>query len=444
MAAQPIKFSIKQCSPTPVLKDHQQVIPGNLAEMEQQNVLVRLVNLPLVSSTCDLVSSAYVTTKDNHPYLKSVCEVAESSVRSITSVAMSNAEPLLQRLEPQIALANNMACVGLDKMEEKLPILNQPSGKVVANASEAVVGAKDAVIQRITGVVDKTKEAVQDGVERTKAVVNGSFSTVLGSDVVELMSNSVDAALSKSESLLEQYLPPTDEELAEEATKPEGFELTQDKASYYVRLGSLSTKARKRAYQQAVTRIKDAKCRSQEAIAQLQITVDLVEYARKNMDGAGQKIQTAQEMYNKWLEWSKSTGQDASGDPEGTEDMESHTLAIARNLSHQLQTTCVSLVTSVQGLPQTLQKRAQDVSAMAADVYQTFHAASSFREMSAGLLTTTKEQLTNMKGSLEEVLDLLVNNSPLNWLVGGFNPQLADSQEGEQESVGEDSANQEL
>ncbi|KAG9464341.1 hypothetical protein GDO78_020100, partial [Eleutherodactylus coqui] len=400
------------------------------------NVLLRLVNLPLVSSTYDLVSSAYVTTKDNHPYLKSVCDVAETSVRSITSVAMSSAEPLLQRLESQIALANNMACVGLDKMEEKLPILHQPSGKVVANASEAVVGAKDAVLQRITGVVDKTKEAVQDGVERTKAVVNGSISTVLGSDLV-------DAALSKSESLLEQYLPPTDEELAEEATKPEGSELSQDKASFYVRLGSLSTKARRRAYQQAVTWINEAKCRSQEAIAQLQITVDLVEYARKNMDDASQKIQTVQEkIYNKWLEWSKGTGQDAGGDPESTEHMESHTLAIARNLSHQLQTTCVSLVTSVQGLPQSLQKKAEDVSAMAADVYQTFHASSSFREMSAGLLTTTKEQLTNMKGSLEEVLDLLLNNSPLNWLVGGFNPQLAGREE-ERESVGEDSATKE-
>ncbi|KAG9462954.1 hypothetical protein GDO78_022757 [Eleutherodactylus coqui] len=417
---------------------------AEMVEQQQQNVLVRLVSLPLVSSTYDLVSSAYGTTKDNHPYLKSVCDIAETSVRSITSVAMSSAEPLLQRLEPQIALANNMACAGLDKMEEKLPILHQPSGKVVANASEAVVGAKDAVLQRITGVVDKTKGAVQDGVERTKAVVNGSISRVLGSGVVEMMSDRVDAALSKSESLLEQYLPPTDEELAKEASKLEGFELSQDKASYYVRLGSLSTKARSRAYQQAVTHIKDATCRSQEALAQLQITVDLVEYTRKHMDGASQKIQNAQEkIYNKWLEWSKGTGQDASGDPESTEHMESRTLATARNLSHQLQTTCLSLVTSVQGLPQSLQKKAQDVSAMAADVYQTFHAASSFREMSAGLLTTTKEQLINMKGSLEEVLDLLVNNSPLNWLIGGFNPQLAGSREEEQESDGEDSANKE-
>ncbi|XP_040273170.1 perilipin-2-like isoform X1 [Bufo bufo] len=391
-----------------------------VVEQQQQNVVVRLINLPLVSSTYDMVYSAYVNTKDNHPYLKSVCDVAEKSVKTITSVALTSARPILQKLEPQIALANNIACVGLDKIEEKLPILYQPSGKVVANASEAVFGVKDAVIQSIAGVVDKTKGAVQDSVEMTKAVVNGSINTVLGSGVVKVVSTRVDTALTKSESLLEQYLPPTDEELAKEATKTEGFELSI-KPSYYVRLGSLSTKTRKRAYQQALTRIKDAKCRSQEAIAQLQNTVDLMEYARKNMNDANQKIHDAQEkIYNKWVVWTKGTGQDASGEHESTEQIESRTLTIARSLTHQLQTTCLSLVSSVQGLPQNIQNQAHNASAMAADVYQNFRSASSFREMSDGLLNTSKAQFTKMKDSMDDVMDYLVNNTPLNWLVPDF------------------------
>ncbi|CAN2391279.1 Belongs to the perilipin family, partial [Pristimantis euphronides] len=403
---------------------------------DQQNVLVRLTNLPLVSSTYDKVSSAYVTTKDNHPYLKSVCDVAETSVKTITSVAMTSAETILQRLEPQIALANNIACAGLDKLEEKLPFLHQPSEKVVANASEAVVGAKDAVLQRITGEVDKTKGAVQDGVEKTKAVVSDCANAALESSVVKMMSHSVDAALSKSETLLEQYLPPTDEELVNEAAKTEGFEVSKDEASYYVRLGSLSTKARKRAYQQALSRIKDVKCRSQEAIAQLQITVDLIEYTRKNMDDASQRIHNAQEIiYNKWVEWTKGTGQDAGGATESSEHIESRTLAVARNLAQQLQTTCLALLSGIQGLPQDIQKKAQDVSALAADVYQNFQAASSFRAMSDVLLSTTKEHLSKMKASLDDVMEYLVKNTPLNWLVALY-PQQAGGQ-GEQEADGE-------
>lgn len=48
-----------------------------------------------------MVSTAYITTKDNHPYLKSVCEIAEKGVKTITSVAMTSAMPIIQKLEPQ-------------------------------------------------------------------------------------------------------------------------------------------------------------------------------------------------------------------------------------------------------------------------------------------------------------------------------------------------------
>lgn len=60
-----------------------------------------MANLPLVSSTYDLVSSAYVSTKDQYPYLKSVCEMAEKGVKTITSVAVMSAQPIIQKLEPQ-------------------------------------------------------------------------------------------------------------------------------------------------------------------------------------------------------------------------------------------------------------------------------------------------------------------------------------------------------
>ncbi|XP_018412366.1 PREDICTED: perilipin-2-like [Nanorana parkeri] len=341
------------------------------------------------------------------------------------------------KLEPQIAIANNLACLGLDKIEERLPILYQPSDKIVANASGVVVGAKDAVIhakdaviQSITGVVDKTKGAVCGSVEMTKAVVNGSINTVLGSGAVRRMSSGVDTALTKSETLLEQYLPPTDEELATEGAKTEGFEVSTEKASYYVRLGSLSTKARKRAYQQALTRFRDAKCKSQEAITQLQTTVDLIEYARKNMNDAQETL------YNKWVEWTKSTGQQTNGESESTEQIESRTLTIARNLTRQLQTTCLSLVSSVQGLPQNVQNKAQSVSTMAADVYQNFLSASSYKEVSDSLIHTSREKLTKIKASMDDVMDFLVNNTPLNWLVPDFSiSDLSSDTEGDPEMM---------
>lgn len=76
-----------------------------------------------------------------------------------------------------------------------------------------MTGAKETVAHKITGVVGKTKEAVQDSVEMTKSVVNGGINTVLGSRVVQMMSSGMDSALTKSETLVDQYLPLTEAEL---------------------------------------------------------------------------------------------------------------------------------------------------------------------------------------------------------------------------------------
>lgn len=48
-----------------------------------------------------MVSSAYASTKETHPYLKSVCDVAEKGVKTITAAAVGGAQPLLTKLEPQ-------------------------------------------------------------------------------------------------------------------------------------------------------------------------------------------------------------------------------------------------------------------------------------------------------------------------------------------------------
>ncbi|KFP28794.1 Perilipin-2, partial [Colius striatus] len=418
----------------------------------KQNIVSRVVNLPLVSSTYDIVSTAYLSTKDNHPYLKSVCEIAEKGVKTITSVAVTSAMPIIQKLEPQIVVANNYACIGLDKIEEKLPILNQPTDKVVANAKDVVVGARDAVTttvtgaketvaHTITGVVGKTKEAMQDSVEITKSVVNGSINTVLGSRVVQIVSNGVDSALTKSETLVDQYLPLTEAELEKEAAKVEGFEVEIQKPSYYIRLGSLSSKVRSRAYQQALDKVRDAKQKSQETISQLHHTVSLIEYARKNMNSANQKLLGAQaKFYQSWVQWKKNTGQNDGDEPHSAEHIESRTLAIAQSLTQQLQTTCLTLVSSLQGLPQNVQNQVYSVGSMAGDVYQSFRSASSFQELSDSLLTTSKGQLKKMKESLDDVMDYLVNNTPLNWLVGPFCPQLPGIQHAESKGEGENSS----
>ena len=71
-----------------------------------------------------------------------------------------------------------------------------------------------------------------------------------------------------------------------------GFDAATGKPSYYVRLGSLSSKLRKRAYNQAIAKVQDAKQRSQESISELRHTVDLVGLRTAVSNYAGEKSVT--------------------------------------------------------------------------------------------------------------------------------------------------------
>uniref|UniRef100_A0A3P8U2W2 Perilipin n=1 Tax=Amphiprion percula TaxID=161767 RepID=A0A3P8U2W2_AMPPE len=382
--------------------------------ISNQSVLERVTSLPLVISTYGLVSSVYSNTKDNHPYIRTVCEAAEQGVRTLTSVALTTASPIIDKLEPQLAIANDLACKGLDKIEKTLPILHQPSDQIVSSAKDVVTTAKDVMTGRVSeakGTVSDTLTSVvgvvQDRMEKTKAVVSGSVSTVLESKVAQLVSSGVDTALSTSESLVEQYLPLTEEELELEAKMEKGADAKQP--SYYVRLGCLSTKLRRRAYTTAVARIQEGKQRSMEFISELNSTFEWIENRRKN------KVSSS-------AAWRSTGGSQEKGHE--AEVIESRTLALAHSLTQQLQTTCLVLVSGLQGLPNNIQQEALSLSHSALQVYSSFSRARFLGELPDSVLASSKAQLRKMKDSLDNVMDYLVNNTPLNWLVGPFYPRV--------------------
>ncbi|KAI2588064.1 perilipin 3, partial [Homo sapiens] len=173
--------------------------------------------MPLISSTCDMVSAAYASTKESYPHVKTVCDAAEKGVRTLTAAAVSGAQPILSKLEPQIASASEYAHRGLDKLEENLPILQQPTEKVLADtkelvsskvsgAQEMVSSAKDTVATQLSEAVDATRGAVQSGVDKTKSVVTGGVQSVMGSRLGQMVLSGVDTVLGKSEEWADNHL----------------------------------------------------------------------------------------------------------------------------------------------------------------------------------------------------------------------------------------------
>ncbi|NWV18541.1 PLIN3 protein, partial [Origma solitaria] len=108
-----------------------------------------VAKLSLVGSACDVVSAAYASTKGSHPCLRSVCAAAEKGVQSVTEATASCVQPVLATLEPHVAAASEYASKGLDKLGDKLPLLQKPVEQVLCDTKEVVscrvAGVREAV-----------------------------------------------------------------------------------------------------------------------------------------------------------------------------------------------------------------------------------------------------------------------------------------------------------
>lgn len=402
-------------------------------QQEQQSIVSRMSNIPLVSSACGAVFNAYSTTKDSVPLLKGVMEVAETGMRTLGAVATTGSKPILDRLEPQLAVVNEYAMKGLDKVEEKLPILQQPADKVVSDT----VGM---VYQSVTGAKDAVMGAMLGGVEMTRMAVNESINTVMGSRVGQMVSNGVDKALTHSEDWVDQNLPLSEKELAALAEprtgEEEGFIVTSN-PSYFVRLGKLSSKVRERALEQSLIKARKARDTTHTAVSQMTSTLDLLESARTALASANQQLGGAPEqLLQRWKEWkegqSKEMVQEATGEAEVDsakdqgEQLEQRALSMVRGLSDQLKTACSGVVSSVQGLPGTVQEQLLSARHTAEELQVALSSTSTLTPL---LLLQTRQQITQVRQSLDGVVDYLLNNTPLNWLVGPFAPQITEKGE---------------
>ncbi|NXK75500.1 PLIN3 protein, partial [Amazona guildingii] len=398
----------------------------------RQSVVSRVAGLALVSCACGAVSTAYSSTKESHPYVRSVCDAAEKGVKTLTAAAVSGAQPILSKLEPQLSTANEYACKGLDKLEEKLPILQQPPQRVTsplgaAGGSSAGLGAgawrpcavPSQVVAGTRALVSCTvglaRGAVQGGVARTCS----ALSTVAGSRVGQILATGVDTMLSKSEELVERYLPGTDEELAGAEVAALGQQRRWQ--SYFVRVGSLSAKLRHRGLRRSLGELQRARHRAQHILAQLHRAFELVEQMRQGMDGP--LYGTRQRLHCMWLEWSQQEAVPME-ESEVRGWVEARTLAMLRGLLHQLHAACTRLAAGIRGLPSSVQETAGHVRHSVEGVQASLSRARSFHDLSELVMEQSREKVLRAQLSIDEMLEHVGEHAPLPWLVGPFAPAL--------------------
>ncbi|NXJ55955.1 PLIN3 protein, partial [Spizaetus tyrannus] len=395
----------------------------------------RVTSLPLLNSAFNLVSSAYNYTKETHPYLSGVCSVAETVAAVAVGSVVGGAQPILNQLEPQIALVNEYACKGLDQLEENLPFLQQPADKVISDtrqlvstkvtsAMDAACEAKEAMADKVTEAVGLTKNVVGDSVKLTRSMVTSTVnSAVEAAQVSQAVAGGVESVLGISEDLVDQYLPMTEEELGKLATTVEGFgmasvEEQKQQQSYFVRLGSLSNKVRHRAYQHSLNKVQRIKQSTQDTLSRLQLAIKLIESVKKEV---GQKLLDGQEkLHQLWVDWSLTQPKGNQVKTASQAEVESRTLAMLRIITQQLQPVYENLKASIQGLPSNIQEAVYQATRNIHKLHSSFSSAVSFQDLSPTTLTQSQDCVAEARRSLDDLFEYVTQNTPLNWLVGPF------------------------
>ncbi|GAB0200526.1 perilipin-3-like [Grus japonensis] len=348
-------------------------------------------------------------------------------------------------------------------VEDSVGLTKSAVASTITAAVGAAQGAKDLVTNTVTEAVDLTKGAVQDGVEKTKSVVTSTVNTALDAAygtiatkintaleqsreaiqggvemtnsvvtnsiskakaVSQAVAGGVESVLGISEDLVDHYLPITEEELGKLATSVKGFgmasvEEQKQQRSYFVRLGSLSNKVRRRAYQHSLNKLQRVKQSTQDTLSRLQLAIKLIESVKQEV---GQKLLDGQEkLHQLWVDWSLTQ-------PKGNqvktasqaEQVESRTLAMLHIITQQLQPVFENLKASIQGLPSNIQEAVYQATRNIHKLHSSFSSAMSFQDLSSTTLTQSQDCVTEARRSLDDLFEYVTQNTPLNWLVGPF------------------------
>ncbi|XP_078588476.1 perilipin-2-like isoform X2 [Branchiostoma floridae x Branchiostoma japonicum] len=373
-------------------RKHQQEI---MAAETEDNIITRVGSLPLVSASVTQVTNIYSAGKERYPLVKYVGEMAEKTVM----YAADTAKPVVNKLEPQIAVANSYAVAGLNKLEETVPIITREPGVIVGDTKQAISSTVSATGERI-----------------------------MNNPVGRVVKSVSDTALATAESYVEYYLPPEKKAIEEEGKEKEGegeekaVVPAEEGTPTLTRVTTLTGKVRRRVYTRAMTKLKDVQVRSQEALSNLHFTVDLIQYAKENIDTAGDQVKERLTAAQEKLQatWGDLLAEEEGEVPQEERTVERRVVRVAGRLTGHLSDLAGKAVDTAHSvLPQSFQDQLHNVRQTVDSMYGEFKEAKSFSDLPTELLEKSREQIQNLAGVVTSVTEYIVANTPIQWVAPG-------------------------
>lgn len=204
--------------------------------LPQIEVFNRVLGLPMIEQALAVSSSTYLRVKDSHQLFNWILTTAESSLSSATSIAA----PFAKKFETPIHFVDHKLCMGLDKIEEKVPIVKETPEQIfekgymfalqtVQPAVSTIAFANDLILSQATSLKQ---------VSWNKA--NQILSTYYGTIAI----HGLDSTAIVVDKLIDKYFPATGTEIIQEPTSSE-----EDKLLHTLQtVGRLSNKAARRVY----------------------------------------------------------------------------------------------------------------------------------------------------------------------------------------------------
>jgi hypothetical protein len=229
--------------------------------------LSRVSSLPLINSALESAKTLYDTSKTKY-------QVIDQIENSVKTRVVPQFQPLLDSLhayEAQLGQLDSFACSGLDILETNLPIIKEPTEKVIESSRRLV---DDVVFTPVKNVSSTVSKSLEDG----KQLIAGASVAV---DERLKASSYLTEAIHFSESFADRILGPDSEPIPSD-TAP----LTR--ASHFVY--SVNTRLTKHAVD-TIKPLQSVHLPNPAHLAQLARATDIVKYTNERLEDQIQWLQ---------------------------------------------------------------------------------------------------------------------------------------------------------
>lgn len=379
---------------------------------QECDFISRVTLLPVVRAAMDTTVGAYQKAKE----MNGLVNFTLSNAEKTAYFAAGKAKPMVDRFETQIGFVDVLACRTLDKLEKTVPIIKKTPEEIYGESKrmyEEIV-VKPA-LTRYNNIKDygvgKALALKDFGVAKATTLANTTYG--------QMVTGKVDEILIKADGYVDNYLPCQFEGGQEADIKLDVTGNTIEKMTV------LSRKLRQRVYCHGLVQIKAAKKKSDEILSNLQITVELINNIKSNLNEKNKMIKehVAQAQARVLKLWEELDSKYSSEESQKS-TLEQKLFFVAKQLTTQLHNNYQKIASTLKLFPTRFQPSVQMVQDYIANVYGQFKQAKSWDEVSSVFLAQLQDAVRNLQSLYSDLYDSALQTKALSWMVGPKRPSL--------------------